>query len=90
MKKIRKTHDGSFKAKVALEAIKGGKTIAELGSKLECIRIRQGFEVNVKRVRRLMRKMGLGAIYPKPHLSVSSAEHKKYPSLSCFSRKTDY
>lgn len=43
--------------------------------------IRQGFEVNIKRTRRLMRKMGLEAIYPKPHLSISSAEHKKYPYL---------
>lgn len=43
--------------------------------------IRQGYEVNVKRVRRLMRKMGLEAIYPKPHLSIPSAEHKKYPYL---------
>lgn len=33
MKKIRKTHEGVFKAKVALEAVKGEKTIAELGSK---------------------------------------------------------
>jgi transposase-like protein len=32
MKKIRKTHSSSFKAKVALEAIKGQKTIAEIAS----------------------------------------------------------
>ena len=31
----RKTHSASFKAKVALEAIKGGKTIAELASRYE-------------------------------------------------------
>lgn len=43
--------------------------------------IRQGFEVNPKRARRLMRLMGLEAIYPKPHLSLSLAEHKKYPYL---------
>jgi putative transposase len=41
----------------------------------------EGYPVNVKRTRRLMRKMGLEAIYPKPNLSVSSAEHKKYPYL---------
>ncbi|GAA3411809.1 IS3 family transposase [Paenibacillus hodogayensis] len=29
----------------------------------------QGFEINRKRVRRLMRRMGLEAIYPKPNLS---------------------
>lgn len=43
--------------------------------------IRQGFIVNPKRVRRLMRLMGLEAIYPKRNLSMSSAEHKKYPYL---------
>lgn len=43
--------------------------------------IRQGFEVNPKRVRRLMRLMGLEAIYPKQNLSIASAEHKKYPYL---------
>ncbi len=43
--------------------------------------IRQGYRVNPKRIRRLMRKIGLEAIYPKPRLSVSISEHKKYPYL---------
>lgn len=42
---------------------------------------RQGHPVNPKRVRRLMRLMGLEAIYPKPWLSKPSKEHKKYPYL---------
>ena len=42
---------------------------------------REGYDVNVKRIRRLMRKMGLEAIYPKRRLSISSLEHKKYPYL---------
>lgn len=42
---------------------------------------RQGEEVNHKRVRRLMRLMGLEAIYPKPRLSLSNQAHKKYPYL---------
>lgn len=42
---------------------------------------RQGEEVNRKRVRRLMRLMGLEAIYPKPRLSLSNQAHKKYPYL---------
>lgn len=37
--------------------------------------------INPKRVRRLMRVMGLEAIYPRPKLSVASAEHRKYPYL---------
>lgn len=32
MRKMRKRHDASFKAKVALEAVKGEKTIAQLSS----------------------------------------------------------
>ena len=42
---------------------------------------RQGHTVNQKRVRRLMRLMGLEAICPKPNLSKASPEHKKYPYL---------
>jgi putative transposase len=39
----------------------------------------QGYTVNAKRVRRLMRQMGLEAIYPKPRLSVPEPGHKVYP-----------
>jgi putative transposase len=42
---------------------------------------RQDEEVNQKRVRRLMRFMGLSAIYPKPRLSLANQAHKKYPYL---------
>jgi putative transposase len=37
--------------------------------------------VNRKRVRRLMRLMGLEAIYPKPRLSVAGRGHRVYPYL---------
>lgn len=40
-----------------------------------------GHHVNVKRVRRLLRKMGLMAIYPKQNLSKASKAHKIYPYL---------
>jgi len=40
-----------------------------------------GHDVNVKRIRRLMHRMGIQAIYPKPHLSRADEEHKKYPYL---------
>lgn len=42
---------------------------------------RLGYKVNHKRVRRLMSKLGLAAIYPKPHLSKPSKEHLVYPYL---------
>jgi len=40
-----------------------------------------GHWVNEKRVRRLMKIMGLIAIYPKPNLSKRNQEHKVYPYL---------
>ena len=40
-----------------------------------------GYLVNHKRVRRLMRKMGIEAIYPKPNLSKANKQHKIYPYL---------
>ena len=45
------------------------------------LRRRLGYQVNVKRVRRLYRKMGLEAIYPKPNLSKPNPDHKVYPYL---------
>lgn len=42
---------------------------------------RQGYWVNRKRVRRLMQKMGLMAIYQKPNTSKPHADHKVYPYL---------
>ena len=41
----------------------------------------QGDQVNPKRVRRLLRRMGLEAVYPKPHLSQANPEHKIFPYL---------
>lgn len=41
----------------------------------------QGHAVNPKRVLRLMRLMGLEAIYPKPALSKRNKEHEIYPYL---------
>jgi putative transposase len=41
----------------------------------------QGEEVNRKRVQRLLRVMGLEAIYPKPKLSVAGSGHKVFPYL---------
>jgi putative transposase len=41
----------------------------------------QGCNVGLKRVRRLLRLMGLEAIYPKPRLSVPAPGHRIYPYL---------
>ncbi len=42
---------------------------------------RQGEAVNRKRVQRLLRLMGLEALYPKPRLSAASPGHRVYPYL---------
>jgi putative transposase len=41
----------------------------------------QGQVINEKRVRRLLRTMGLEAIYPKPRTSIPSEENKVFPYL---------
>lgn len=40
-----------------------------------------GYKVGRRRVRRLMRKMGLAAVYQKPRTSTAHPTHKKYPYL---------
>jgi putative transposase len=41
----------------------------------------QGYLVNRKRVQRLMRQLGIEALYPKPRLSQAHPEHQVYPYL---------
>ena len=41
----------------------------------------QGWEVNRKRVSRLMALMGIAAVYPKPRLSQPGEGHRIYPYL---------
>ena len=45
------------------------------------LRLQKGYWVNEKRVRRLMRIMGLEAVAPKPNLSKPGKGHKIYPYL---------
>lgn len=42
---------------------------------------RKGYNINRKKVVRLMKKMGIEAIYPKPKTSIKNLLHKKYPYL---------
>lgn len=43
--------------------------------------LRKEFVVNHKRVARLLRQMGLMALYPKPRLSAATPGHRRYPYL---------
>ncbi|NEP16399.1 MAG: IS3 family transposase [Leptolyngbya sp. SIO4C1] len=52
------------------------------GSRRMTVHLQQlGYSVNRKRVQRLMRQMGLYAVYPKPKLSKQHRDHKVYPYL---------
>lgn len=42
---------------------------------------KKGYKINRKRVQRLMRQMGIEAIYPKPRTSIPHPGHKIYPYL---------
>lgn len=50
---------------------------------------RDGEVINRKRVRRLMRLMGIEAIYQKPNTSRRHPEHKVFPYLCEISSSTD-
>lgn len=41
----------------------------------------EGYAINHKRVQRLMQKMGIQAIYPKPRTTICTPGHKIYPYL---------
>lgn len=43
--------------------------------------IKLGYDIGEKKVRRLLKEMGLTAIYPHKKTSVPNKEHKKYPYL---------
>jgi putative transposase len=42
---------------------------------------RRGYDINYKRVLRIMRATGIEALYPKPRTSSSNKAHKKHPYL---------
>ncbi len=54
MKKPRRNHTAAFKAKVALAALKGDSTLAELAERLRCIRTKSpAGKVGYWKVRRM-------------------------------------
>ena len=41
----------------------------------------RGYDIGIKKVRKLMNVMGIEAVYPKPNLSLKNSYHKIYPYL---------
>lgn len=76
----RRQHSGEFKAKVVLEALRGERTLNEIAADYGVHPLR-------KRVARLLHRMGLEALYPKPRLRQPAAGHTIYPYLLRISRR---
>lgn len=51
------------------------------GSRRMCVELMPTEVVNRKRMQRLMRLMGIEAIYPKPRTSIPNDQHRRYPYL---------
>jgi putative transposase len=49
--------------------------------RMRAMLLKMGYSVNRKRIQRLMRLMGLEAIYPKPNLSKPHPDHQIFPYL---------
>jgi putative transposase len=74
--------DGSFDAELMRVIDEEYTETPFYGVPRMTFRLRQrGYDVGKKRVRRLLRAMGLMAVYPKKRLSSPSPNHKKYPYL---------
>lgn len=74
--------DGGFDAEVMRVLDEEYTKTPFYGVRRMVVRLQErGYEVGDKRVRRLLRSMGLMAVYPKKRLSLPNAKHKKYPYL---------
>ncbi len=67
----------------AIDALYTERPTLGRGGMCEALAERFGVNVNHKRVRRLMKKLGLQAVYPRPRRNTSNPriEHLKYPYL---------
>lgn len=59
----------------------GNASLLGLFRRITSMLHRGGYIINHKKVARLMKVIGLEAMYPTPRLSMSHKEHKKYPYL---------
>src|SRR6202048_2705402 len=87
----RRDHPPAFKAKVALAAIKGDRTLAELAEQFDVhpnqittwkAQLEIGAcKIGRRHVKTLMRRMGIEALYRRPRTTKPEPGHKIYPYL---------
>ena len=78
----KKNPDNELDNKTIKEMIEIHKEMPFYGSRRMKVELgNRGYKVNRKKVKRLMGKANLKAIYPKKRTTVSNPQHKKYPYL---------
>ena len=85
----RRNHTPAFKAKVALAAIKGDRTLAQLAEQFDVHGSRllrdllaaEGSKIGRRHVTTLMKRMGIEALYRRPRTTKPEPGHKIYPYL---------
>jgi len=78
----KKKPDSKLDYKIMKEMIEIHKEMPFYGSRRMKVELEnRGYKVNRKRVKRLMEKANLRAIYPKKRTTISNKQHKKYPYL---------
>ena len=75
---VRKELD---KIEMSLVLVQHSKTPFYGREKISKALMRLGYDISEGQVRRLMKKAGIKALYPKPYLSCPNKQHKKYPYL---------
>src|SRR5258708_2241863 len=90
----RRNHTPAFKAKVALAAIKGDRTLAQLAEHFDVHpnqitiwkaqlegRASEGCKIGRRHVKTVRRKMGIEALYRRPRTTRPEPGHRVYPYL---------
>lgn len=73
--------EGEYRLKRLIDEIYTKHPFYGVRRVVAALRRKHDLYINKKRIRRLMREMGIRAIYPKPKTSIRNTAHKIYPYL---------